>query len=184
MLTILQSLLGEKWVVNSLRDYPDFDEPEESGKTYLQNAIIKAEAARDATGEWCIADDAGLEIDFLNGQPGVKSKRFAGEDTPFSEKIARILTLMNDVAESGRTARFRCAVAIAIPAKDTRVFESIRTGSIAAAPVGEHGFGYDPIFLLPEIGRTYAELEPEHKNEISHRGMVLREAAAWLLTQG
>lgn len=182
MVTILSALLRD-WSVLTLESFPQYPEPEESGSTYAENALIKAVAARDAIGESCIADDAGLEIDSLDGAPGVQSKRFLGEETAFSKKMERILELMKDVSTEKRSARFRCAVAIAIPDKEVRVFESVREGRIAFAPCGNRGFGYDAIFEIPELGKTYAELEAAEKNAISHRGMVLREAATWLSSQ-
>lgn len=182
MVTILSAFLRD-WSVLTLESFPQYPEPEETGSTYAENALIKAVAARDAIGESCIADDAGLEIDCLDGAPGVQSKRFLGEETAFSKKMERILELMKDVSTEKRSARFRCAVAIAIPDKEARVFESVREGRIAFAPYGNRGFGYDAIFEIPELGKTYAELEAAEKNAISHRGMVLREAAMWLSSQ-
>lgn len=197
MSVILHELLPD-WRVLSLADFPEFDEPEETGETYAENAIIKAEAARDSLsplplgedrpgaavdgGEgdlYFVADDAGLEIDAMGGAPGVKSKRFAGEHSPFSEKISLILSHLQGRPTGERTARFHCAVAIAKPDR-TVVFEAAKEGVICETPRGDRGFGYDPIFYLPELEKTYAELDPAHKNVISHRGIVLREAAAWL----
>jgi XTP/dITP diphosphohydrolase len=180
MRVILESLLDPRYSLSGLDEFPDFEEPEESGATYAQNAAIKAEFSCSRLGAWCIADDAGLEIDALDGQPGVHSKRFGGVGTPFDQKIRTILSQMQNVDGDGRTARFRCAVAIARPGFPTQIFSSVREGHIAREPRGRNGFGYDPIFLIPELGKTMAELEPEEKNRISHRGMVLAEAAAWL----
>lgn len=177
MITILRGLLGDRWEIKTLADFPDFEEPEESGETYAQNAVIKAEAAVKATGQLCIADDAGLEIDALGGLPGVHSKRFEGETLPFPEKIRIILDRVNG---KPRSARFRCAVAIASPNSKSELFESTKEGVISESPVGTGGFGYDAIFYLPELGKTFAELQPEQKNRISHRGIVLRKAVAWL----
>ena len=171
-------ILGELltgWEFLTLADFPGASEPDETGETYAENARIKAEAAAAFTGEVCIADDAGLEVDALDGAPGVKSKRFGGVELPFAEKMALIL---GSVGEDGG-ARFRCCVAIALNGEETRVFEAVKEGEIVE-PRGARGFGYDPIFLLPELGKTYAELEPDHKNRISHRGMVLRQAAEYL----
>jgi XTP/dITP diphosphohydrolase len=179
MVTILSELLKD-WTVVTVNAFPEYPEPDEIGATYVENAVIKAVAARDVLGESCIADDAGLEIDALNGAPGVKSKRFLGEQTTFATKIERILELLNGINIDNRTARFRCAVAIAIPYKEVQVFESIVEGRIALLPAGNGGFGYDPIFEIPELGKALAELDPTEKNRISHRGMVLREAAKWL----
>ncbi|MBA3725145.1 MAG: RdgB/HAM1 family non-canonical purine NTP pyrophosphatase [Armatimonadetes bacterium] len=177
MVKILSELLGESWEVRSLADYPDYPEPEETGDSYAANAKIKAEAAAGATNERCIADDAGLEIDALGGAPGLHSKRFGGEDLPFPDKIRIILERLDG---KERDARFRCAVAISEPEGPTMVFESVKEGSIAQKPAGERGFGYDSIFHLPELNCTFAQIEPDHKNAVSHRGIVLAEAAQWL----
>lgn len=161
--------------LRTLADYEGAPEPEETGSTYADNARIKAEAGYAFTREWCVADDAGLEIDFLDGAPGLYSKRFGGEDLPFPEKMARILDMMKDVPEERRTARFRCCVALTgSPAEaGTLVFEATCEGRIASEPHGGGGFGYDPIFFLPELGCTMAELTPQEKHRISHRGKVL-----------
>ncbi|MGI8923107.1 MAG: non-canonical purine NTP pyrophosphatase [Fimbriimonadales bacterium] len=177
MVRILADLLGEFWEVRTLADYPEFPEPEETGDSYAENAKIKAEAAAGATKELCIADDAGLEIDALGGTPGLHSKRFGGEDLPFPDKIRIILERLDGKA---RDARFRCAVAISEPGGPTMVFESVKGGSIAQKPAGERGFGYDSIFFLPEQDCTFAQMKPDQKNAISHRGIALTEAAHWL----
>ena len=167
--------------LRTLRDYPDAPEPEETGATYAENATIKAESAAETTGEWCLADDAGLEIDALDGAPGLYSKRFGGESLPFPEKIALVLARMGD---RPRGARFRCCVALARAGRPTRVLEATCEGRIAEAPSGGGGFGYDPVFLLPELGRTMAELTPEEKHAVSHRGKVLRAFAALWEAEG
>jgi XTP/dITP diphosphohydrolase len=177
MVAILGELLPG-WEFLTLADFPGASEPDETGETYAQNAVIKAEAAAAFTGEVCIADDAGLEVDALAGAPGVKSKRFMGISS-FEFKMAQILMAIEDDPDAPRTARFRCCVAVAKSGEQTQVFESRKEGEIVP-PRGARGFGYDPIFLLPELGKTYAELEPEHKNRISHRGIVLREASEYL----
>jgi XTP/dITP diphosphohydrolase len=181
MIAILTRLLGSEWELKTLADYPEADEPEETGATYAQNATIKAEAASQLTGDLCIADDAGLEVDALGGAPGVFSKRFEGEGTGFDRKIAAIL---ERIEGRERTARFRCCVAIAKTSQPTRVFEAVKEGMIASSPRGNGGFGYDPVFIPQGLNQTYAELTSDFKNEISHRAMVLREAADWLLAGG
>ena len=176
MLTILQARFPNLGL-RTLRDYPNAPEPEETGATYAENATIKAESAAALTGEWCLADDAGLEIDALDGAPGLYSKRFGGESLPFPEKIALILS---QIGNGPRTARFRCCVALSKSGEPTQVFEATCEGRIADRPSGGGGFGYDPIFFLPELGRTMAELTPEEKHAVSHRGRVLREfGEAW-----
>lgn len=167
--------------LRTLADYPDAPEPEEIGTTYAENAAIKAKSACQATGEWAVADDTGLEIDAMGGEPGLYSKRFAGEDTPFPEKMRIILDRLKAVPEGGRGARFRCCVALAAPTGGApRIFEATCEGRIATAPSGAGGFGYDPIFWIPELGCTMADLTAAQKHQISHRGKVLRAFGDWL----
>ena len=158
----------------TLADFPSAPEPEETGQTYADNAVIKADSAAAFTGEWSLADDAGLEIDALPGELGPLSKRFEGEGTTFPEKMAVILERMKDVPEEGRGARFRCCVAFAGPGIRTEVFSATCEGRIAWEPSGTGGFGYDPIFWLPDRGCTMASLTADEKHEISHRGKVLQ----------
>lgn len=170
-----------KLEILTLADFPGAPEPEETGDTYAENARIKAESAAGFTGQWSLADDAGLEIDALNGAPGVKSKRFEGEDSSFDHKISRVLEMLEDVPDEGRGARFRCFVALASPDQaDTKIFSAICEGKIAQARSGAGGFGYDPIFYLPELGCTMADLTPEQKHAVSHRGKVLRQFGDYL----
>lgn len=183
MREILQRLLGERWEILDLTDFSPFDEPEESEDTYVGNALIKARAAAKATGELCIADDAGLEIDALGGAPGVHSKRFGGETMSFPQKISHVLALLEDLPPDRRSARFRCAVALVDPQGFEQTFEATCEGVIASEPRGSRGFGYDPIFLYPAAGKTFAEMMPEEKHAVSHRGKVLRLAAEALATR-
>lgn len=170
------TILGDRFPnlkLKTLADYPHSVEPEETATSYMGNAKIKAETAASHTSEWCLADDAGLEIDALDGAPGLYSKRFAGADTPFPEKIRRILGLLDGVSEAKRTARFRCCVALAKTGEPTQIFEAICEGVIPPAPSGRGGFGYDPMFYLPELGCTMADLTASEKHRVSHRGKVL-----------
>jgi len=170
------TILGARFphlTIRTLADYPGAPEPDETGTTYRQNAVIKADSAAKFTGEWCVADDAGLEIDAMGGEPGLYSKRFAGEETPFSEKMRIILDRLAETPTEARSARFRCAVALAIPGQPTEEFEAICEGVIADEPSGGGGFGYDPIFYLPALACTMADLTAEQKHRISHRGKVL-----------
>jgi XTP/dITP diphosphohydrolase len=180
MSTILSRLLGEQWEIVDLSAFPEFSDPDETAESYVGNAVIKAEASSAALGETCIADDAGLEIDALGGAPGVHSKRFEGEATAFPEKIRRVLELLSSTPDHLRTARFRCAVAVAHPGLSTATFTSVCEGRIAALASGKGGFGYDPIFIPNDRGRTFAEMTSDEKHAISHRGKVLAETAAWL----
>jgi len=162
--------------IRLLADYSNAPIPDEHAATYRENAAIKARACAEFTGQIALADDAGLEIDALNGQPGLHSRRFAGEQTPFSVKMGILLERLQAVPNERRTARFRCAVAIATPEGNLYTFEDTLEGRIAHAPRGTYGFGYDPIFYLPALGCTVAELPPEFKNRISHRAKVMRQA--------
>lgn len=146
---------------------------EEDGATFEENALIKARAIAKETDAIVLADDSGLEIDFLDKAPGVLSARYMGEDTPYEVKNAHILDLLKDVQGSERSARFVCSIAAVFP--DGREFTTYATieGEIGYKIAGENGFGYDPIFFVPEFGKTTAELSAEEKNEISHRGKAL-----------
>lgn len=181
MAEILSELLPA-WDVRTLADYPPFPEPEESGSTYQENAAIKALVAAQATGELCLADDAGLEVLAMDGKPGVHSKRFAGVECSFEEKIQMILAHLEQHPREGRGARFVCAVAVASPGAEAVLFEVVKEGVIAAQPSGDGGFGYDPIFVLPDLGKSYAQLSRSEKNRVSHRRLVLEKAARWLLS--
>lgn len=160
----------------SLRDVHLNMEVEETGKTFQENSVLKALAYARASGMLTLADDSGLEIDALGGEPGVYSARFAGEQTPYEERFQIILARLQGLPAERRTARFRCIITIADPMGYYRSVEGKIEGVIADHPAGTHGFGYDPIFLVPELGKTAAELAPEQKNEISHRGRAARLA--------
>lgn len=146
----------------------------ENGKSFEENADIKAKAIMELTGDVVLADDSGLEIDYLNGEPGIYSARYMGEDTSYKIKNQSLIERLEGVPDEKRTARFVCAISAALP--DGRILRSRGTieGIIGYEERGENGFGYDPIFYLPEYQRTTAELSPEMKNELSHRGKALR----------
>ena len=146
----------------------------EDGKTFEENAQIKAKAICDLTGEIVLADDSGLEIDYLNKEPGIYSARYAGTNTSYDIKNSLLLSRMKGVPDKQRTARFVCAVAAVFPNGDKEVVRGTMEGCIGYEIAGANGFGYDPIFFLPEYGCTSAELAPEKKNELSHRGEALR----------
>lgn len=177
MATLLTEGLHD-WGVQilTLMDFEHAPEPEEHGSTYAENALLKARACVAFTGEIAIADDAGLEIDALDGAPGLYSKRFGGEATPFPVKLGLVLDQMREVPDEKRTARFRCWVAIVHPDGREWVMEAVCEGRIAHSPRGSYGFGYDPLFELPALGCTMAELPPEFKHRVSHRGKVLAQA--------
>jgi XTP/dITP diphosphohydrolase len=172
--TEMNTILSARFPDLTLLTLADFDgapEPDETGTTYAENALIKARSAAAFTQAPSAADDAGLEIDALDGAPGLYSKRFGGEDLPFPEKMALILDRLSG-AET-RRARFRCCVALVVDGREW-VVEATCEGSIAHAPSGSGGFGYDPIFLPDDApGRTMADLTAAEKHAISHRGKVL-----------
>ena len=147
---------------------------EEDGATYEENALIKARAVAACTEDIVLADDSGLEIDRLNGEPGVFSARYLGEETSYHEKNGNLLERLSGVPDDERTARFVCAIACAFPDGETLTELATVEGRIGYEEKGENGFGYDPIFIVPEYGRSTAELTEEEKNKISHRGKALR----------
>ena len=147
----------------------------EDWKTFAENAVIKARAIMQLTGEVVLADDSGLEIDYLNKEPGIYSARYMGEDTSYRIKNANLIQRLEGVPDEERTARFVCAIAAAFPDGTVKTTEGTIEGRIGNEEKGENGFGYDPIFYVPEFGCTTAELSEEQKNEISHRGKALTE---------
>lgn len=148
----------------------------EDGKTFAENAMIKAKAVWELCGgkDLVLADDSGLEIDYLNKEPGIYSARYMGEDTSYRIKNANLISRLEGVPDEKRTARFVCAIAAVFPDGDTAVTVGNFGGIIGYEEAGEHGFGYDPIFFLPEYGCSSAQLDPVKKNELSHRGQALR----------
>lgn len=159
--------------VVSMKEAGVFTDIEENGATFEENALIKARAIAKEANTIVLADDSGLEIDYLDKAPGVLSARYLGEDTSYDIKNAHILELLKDVQGKERSARFVCSIAAVFP--DGREFTTYATieGEIAHKIEGENGFGYDPIFFVPEFGKTTAQLSAEEKNKISHRGKAL-----------
>ena len=153
---------------------------EETGSTFAENARIKALAVAVATGKVALADDSGLVVDALNGEPGVHSKRWAGDQADDGDRIEKLLNALDSVSKEPRTARFVCAACIAGPEGVLWEGEGRVEGVIAEAPSGDGGFGYDPIFHIPEAGRTMACLSEQEKNATSHRGRAMSRAADWL----
>ena len=147
----------------------------EDGKTFMENAIIKAKAIAKLTDAIVLADDSGLVIDALNGEPGIYSARYMGEDTSYDIKNTELIRRLEGVEDEKRTARFVCAMAAIMPDGELIEAEGVMEGRIGYEIVGENGFGYDPIFYLPQYGMTSAEISPEEKNAISHRGQALRK---------
>ncbi len=165
-----------------LSDFPDITEIEEDGSTFAENARKKALGYAQATGLWTIADDSGLVVDALGGEPGVKSARFSGEKSKNDDgtlidhrNIAKVLELLEDVPEEKRTARFFCCLCLASPEKILIETEGTVEGLITNREIGKNGFGYDPIFFVPHLNKTVAQLTAEEKNAISHRGNAIRK---------
>ena len=188
MKEIREILNGTGWNVLSLKDAGIDADIEENGTTFEENAKIKAEGIRN----WCLengipgcsgisaeeiivlADDSGLEIDWLGGEPGIYSARYMGHETSYREKNANLISRLDGVPKEKRTARFVCAIAAAFPDGRVETVRGTMEGRIGYEEKGANGFGYDPIFFLPEYGCTSAELSMEEKNKISHRGKALQ----------
>lgn len=170
----IQAVLGDSYEVITMEEAGIDTEIDETGTTFEENAAIKAETVMKLCGETVLADDSGLEIDYLNGEPGIYSARYMGHDTSYDIKNQNLIDRLKGVPEEKRTARFVCAIAAAFPDKPTVVVRGTMEGIIGYEIKGENGFGYDPIFFLPEYGMTSAELSPDEKNRISHRGKALR----------
>jgi len=155
-------------------------EVEEVGKSFEENARLKAATLAAESQLLSLADDSGLEVDALGGEPGTLSARYAGEGASDEDRVSYLLTKLEGVPEEKRTARFRCVIAIATPEGDVELCSGECEGVIAFEPRGDKGFGYDPIFYLPELKKTMAELPPEEKNRISHRGKAAQKASQLL----
>lgn len=153
----------------------------ENGSSFEENAVIKARTIMEHTGELVLADDSGLEIDYLNGEPGIYSARYMGEDTSYHIKNNNLISRLEGVEDEKRTARFVCVIAAAFPDGEILTVRDTVEGRIGYEEKGENGFGYDPIFYLPEYGKSSAQLSPEEKNKISHRGKALRKMKEELL---
>ncbi len=157
---------------------------EENGNTFSENALIKARACAALTDGIVLADDSGLEIDYLNKEPGIYSARYMGEDTSYRVKNQNLIDRLAGVPDEKRTARFVCAIAAVMPDGREKVTEGVIEGRIGYEEKGNGGFGYDPIFYVPEFGCTSAELTPEQKNAASHRGRALERMKEELLEEG
>ena len=174
-----REMLGaDRFAWSDLSRFPDAPDVEETGPTFRANACLKASAYAKHSGVWTLADDSGLEVDALDGSPGVLSARWAqvnnaGEGD--ADNNALLLRQLAHIPDEQRTARFACILALARP--DGRVVATVRDtvdGRITREPLGENGFGYDPLFLIDEVGKTTAQLDPDHKHQVSHRGKALR----------
>ena len=174
---LLQSTIT---TISSLADFPEIPDIVEDGDSFEQNALKKACITAQATGKPVVADDSGLCVDILNGRPGIYSARFAGPDASDSDNNTKLLAELAGTSPDGRSAAFRCVLALCFPDGSSRTFSGELKGMILDAPKGSLGFGYDPLFLVREYGKTLAELSPEVKNRISHRGKAFSQLKSYL----
>ncbi len=173
-------LQGLPFAILTLEDYKGLVMPEEDQPTFAGNAAKKAEAVARQSGETALADDSGLEVDALDGRPGVRSARYAGEEGNYAANNRLLLEELAGILPNRRGARFVCAIAVAIPGEQTHIIEESCPGRIAESPQGEGGFGYDPLFIYDPAGVTFAEMTAEEKNAVSHRGRALRRTRGLL----
>ena len=181
---IREILREQPFEVVSMQEAGFTGDIEENGATFEENALIKARAVHAITGGFVMADDSGLAIDALGGAPGILSARFAGEKATYPEKIEKIWEMLRDVPEEARTAQFVCAIAVVRPDGSSFTVRGTCEGRIASEMRGTNGFGYDPVFFLPEFGKTTAELDPDTKHAVSHRGRALRLMSDRLREEG
>lgn len=179
----MQRILGPKFKVNDLAAYPEIPHIAETGTIFQDNAILKAVAVSKRMPGFVVADDSGLEVDALGGAPGIHSARYGGANASDEEKIGKLLDELRRVGatKDARRARFRCVLALAHKGKVLGIFEGIVEGQIADRPRGRHGFGYDPIFIPNGLERTFGELAPAGKNQLSHRAHALEKLRAFLI---
>ena len=169
-----KSLEGLNVEICSLFDFPNIGEIEETGMTLLENSLLKARTVFDITGIPTIADDTGLEVDYLDGAPGVYSARYAGNNVSYQDNVDKLLIKLDGVPHERRTARFRTVVTY-IDKNEELWTEGYIDGIISETIIGDRGFGYDPVFFVPHKGKTFAELSSDEKNKISHRGIALQK---------
>lgn len=174
-------LAGSGVELITLKDLPGLPEVVEDGRTLEENAVKKALEPALAARLWTLADDTGLEVEALGGRPGVTSARYAGPECDFAANCRKLLDEMKDVPRGGRGAAFRTVMALASPEGMVQYREGRLEGRIAEAPAGTNGFGYDPVFYIPEQGRTLAQLSEDEKNAVSHRSLALRAVLPLLL---
>lgn len=175
----IQKIMNLNITLLGISSFPEASDVIEDGQTLYENALKKARAAFGVTGLPSIADDTGLEVDALNGQPGVRSSRFAGEHVTYADNNRKLMRLLQDVPEEKRTARFRCVTCL-VDGDHAHCEEGISEGLIIPELRGNGGFGYDPLFFVPELNKTFAELSLEEKNACSHRGKAFRAMAAYM----
>ena len=177
----LAALLGDLGIrIRTLDEFPEAPEVIEDGATCEANAVKKARAIAETIGLPAVADDTGLEVDALGGRPGIFAARFAGEGATYEDNCRKLLHELTGVPRERRTARFITVAAMAFPGDGVQVARGVLEGLIAEAATGSHGFGYDPIFLVPELGKTLAQLSPEEKNRMSHRAKAFGQVRIML----
>ncbi len=174
-------LEGIPFSISFLEKFENVPEIEETGSTYAENALLKATQVARITGCWALGDDTGLEVAALEGKPGLYSARFAGEHVTFQQNNEKLLTMLKGVPESERQGVFLCVMALANPTGETHVVEGRVDGVIATKLQGNYGFGYDALFVLTELKKTFAELTPQEKNRYSHRARALEKVKEILL---
>lgn len=180
----LAALLGGLGIrIRTMAEFPAVPEVEEDGATCEANAIKKAREVARSTGLPSVADDTGLEVDALGGQPGVFAARYAGEHASYEDNCRKLLRELEGVSTEARRARFLTVAVIAFPSGDIHITQGTLEGAIAEHPIGDRGFGYDPVFLVPEFGKSLAQLTIEEKNCISHRAKAFAQVRAWLERQ-
>lgn len=170
-----QMLEPKGYYIKTLLDYPEIEDVKETGYTFEDNARLKAETISELFQTAVLADDSGLCIDALDGAPGVFSARFSGEEKNDARNNAKVLAMLGEMTDVDRSAHFHCTLVLSKPGKESLVVEGKFQGEIAQFPQGDSGFGYDPIFFLPELGKSVAELSEDEKNTISHRALALKE---------
>lgn len=181
---LAELLKGLPWDVKSLKDFPPVEEPEETGATFEENALLKARYYSQALGGVvCVADDSGLAVDALDGAPGIYSARYAGENCTYADNNNKLLDALDAYAWHERTARFVCCAAFHDPAGVEHVELGTVEGHIAMEPFGDNGFGYDPVFVPKGQDCTFGEMTPAEKHAISHRGRAFAQLRAWLAAQ-
>jgi XTP/dITP diphosphohydrolase len=180
----IKDLLDDLFVTTlTCDDFLEFPDPEETGTTLEENAVLKAKEIAEFTGLPALADDSGLEVDALDGAPGVYSSRYAGEDVTYEDNNKKLLRDIEGVPKEKRTARFRCVIAIAWDENTVETVEGVAEGFITDDIIGYKGFGYDPVFYYPPKDKRFAEMTLEEKNLISHRGLALQEARTLIINR-
>ena len=175
-------LAGLPVTLKGAGDYGEFD-PDESGSTLEENALIKARAAMELSHEWALADDTGLEVDALDGRPGIYAARYAGPGCSFADNVRKLLGELKGVPLEKRTAKFSCVIALCRPGCEPVTFRGECNGHIALEPRGNSGFGYDPVFIIDKVHKTFAELSAVEKNEISHRSIAVKLCKQFLVSE-